>query len=79
MMSSQTRRQEETRGEFCEGWVANTQVMGDGSARPPHKEREPESRFTDISILNQNLACVQFSSTNILSTAIKNESKMNDR
>ena len=52
--------------------------MGDGRASPPHKERGPESRFTDTSILNQNLGCVLFSSTNILSTATKKEFKVND-
>lgn len=77
-MSSQTRGQEERRGEFCEGCVADRQVMGGGRASPPHKEHGPESRFTDISILNQNLGCLLFSSTNILSTATKKEFKVND-
>ena len=77
-MSSQTRRQEERRGEFCEGCVADRQVMGGGRASPPHTEHGPESRFTDISILNQNLGCLLFSSTNIPSTATKKEFKVND-
>ena len=52
--------------------------MGGGRASPSHKEHRPESRFTDISILNQNLGYILFSSTNILSTATKKESKVND-